>query len=45
MPRNKPYTKGSLVGDLFLLFITGGFWLFVVPFRELYRFNAPRKTC
>jgi len=37
MARNKPYTGGLLVLDLFLTFLTGGLWLVVVLFRELMR--------
>lgn len=37
MARTKPYTGGLLVLDLVLTLITGGAWLVVVLFRELYR--------
>jgi hypothetical protein len=37
MARSKPYTGGLLVLDLVLTLITGGIWLLVVLFRELWR--------
>jgi len=39
MARTKPYTGGLLVLDLVLTLITGGFWLLVVLFREMWRRN------
>lgn len=43
MSRSKPYTKNLAIIDALLTFFTGGFWLvFVVPFRELYRFHGPK---
>ena len=37
MARTKPYTGGLMILDIVLTFLTGGAWLFVVVFRELYR--------
>lgn len=37
MARKKPYTGGLLVLDLVLTLVTGGFWLLVVLFREMWR--------
>lgn len=39
MARSKPYTGGLLALDLVLTLITGGLWLIVVLFRELWRRN------
>jgi hypothetical protein len=39
MARSKPYTGGLLVLDLILTLFTGGIWLVVVLFRELWRRN------
>jgi len=39
MARSKPYTGGLLALDLILTLITGGFWLLIVLFRELWRRN------
>lgn len=39
MARTKPYTGGLLVLDLILTLITGGLWLLVVLFREMWRRN------
>lgn len=39
MARSKPYTGGLLALDLTLTILTGGFWLLVVLFRELWRRN------
>jgi hypothetical protein len=39
MARTKPYTGGLLVLDLILTLITGGIWLVVVLFREMWRRN------
>ena len=45
MPRSKPYTKKLAIMDAILTFFTGGCWLlFVVPFREMYRFNGQNKA-
>lgn len=35
MARKKPYTGGLMALDIILTFLTGGFWLIVVLFREL----------
>ena len=37
MARSKPYTKKLMTLDIVLFLITGGLWLFVMLFRELYR--------
>lgn len=37
MPRSKPYTGGLMILDIILTVLTGGFWLVVVLFRELWR--------
>lgn len=37
MARKKPYTGLLLVLDLTLTILTGGVWLVVVLFRELWR--------
>lgn len=37
MARKKPYTAKLLILDIILTFITGGAWLIVMLFRELYR--------
>lgn len=42
MARSKPYTKKLLWLDVILFLITGGFWLFVMFFRELYRHGQKR---
>jgi len=39
MARSKPYTGGLLALDLILTLFTGGIWLVVVLFRELWRRN------
>jgi hypothetical protein len=43
MALEKRYSKGLLIADIILTFITGGMWLIVVLFRELYRLNGPRR--
>jgi hypothetical protein len=37
MARKKPYTGGTVILDVVLTFLTGGAWLIVVLFRELYQ--------
>jgi hypothetical protein len=37
MARSKPYTGGLMTLDLILTVFTGGFWLIVVLFREMWR--------
>lgn len=37
MARSKPYTGGLFAIDLILTLLTGGLWLLVVLFRELWR--------
>jgi hypothetical protein len=37
MARTKPYTGGLFALDLILTIFTGGFWLLVVLFREMWR--------
>lgn len=37
MARNKPYTRKLLVIDSALTLLTGGAWLFVVAFREVWQ--------
>ena len=37
MARSKPYTGGLMVLDITLTLLTGGFWLIVVLFREMWR--------
>lgn len=37
MARSTPYTKTMAVIDIILTLLTGGFWLFVVVVRELYK--------
>lgn len=37
MARSKPYTKKLAALDILLTFLTGGTWLLIVLFRELYR--------
>ncbi len=39
MARNKRYTGKLLALDIILTLLTGGLWLVVVAFRELYRFG------
>lgn len=39
MARSKPYTGGLFALDLILTVVTGGFWLLVVLFREMWRRN------
>jgi hypothetical protein len=39
MARTKPYTGGLMTLDLILTLITGGIWLIVVLFREMWRRN------
>lgn len=34
--RKKPYTKPVLILDTVLTLVTGGFWLFLVAFREVW---------
>jgi hypothetical protein len=36
MARTKPYTTGLMTLDIVLTLLTGGIWLFVVLFRELF---------
>jgi hypothetical protein len=36
MSRTKPYTAGIMTLDIILTLITGGLWLLVVLFRELW---------
>ena len=37
MARSKPYTGGLMILDITLTLLTGGFWLIVVLFREMWR--------
>jgi len=37
MARSKPYTKKLAILDIILILLTGGFWIFVMIVRELYR--------
>lgn len=37
MARSKPYTGALFALDLVLTLVTGGIWLVVVLFRELWR--------
>jgi len=37
MSRKKPYSGGLFALDLGLTLLTGGFWLVVVLFREMWR--------
>lgn len=37
MARSKPYTGGLMTLDIILTVVTGGGWLLVVLFRELWR--------
>lgn len=39
MARSKPYTGGLMALGIILTLITGGAWLIVVLFRELWRRN------
>lgn len=39
MARKKPYTGTLMIIDILLTLFTGGFWLIVVLFRELWRRN------
>lgn len=37
MTRSKPYTGGLMTLDIVLTVITGGFWILIVLFREMWR--------
>jgi hypothetical protein len=37
MARSKPYTGGLMALDIILTLVTGGFWLLIVVFREMWR--------
>lgn len=37
MARSKPYTKKLMFLDIILTLVTGGAYLFIVIFREMYR--------
>ena len=39
MARKKPYSATLAIVDIVLTLLTGGFWLIVVLFRELYMRN------
>jgi hypothetical protein len=39
MARSKPYTGGLMALDIVLTLVTGGGWLLIVLFREMWRRN------
>jgi hypothetical protein len=44
MPRYVPYTKSKMVGDMLATIFTGGGWLCIRPFWELYQWTRTPKT-